>query len=155
MRDRMIGIAGKRRNRDEDELRKAIEESKKALAKERRDAEEREFQQALRLFEEEEVRRKPGGASNNPFPLVDPTPYATGLQPQFTTVQPQFTSVQPQFTSFNPYHQQAEQGAAQVLITQTSSRLLIIDEPWMASSAVAESNGWPQLSHPDQKSSDG
>jgi len=58
----------------------------------------------------------PGGASNNPFPLVDPTPYATGLQPQFTAVQPQFTSVQPQFTSFNPYQQQAEQEAVQVLI---------------------------------------
>lgn len=127
------GLAGKRPNRDEDELKKAIEESKKSLAQERRDAEERDFQHALKLSEEEEARRKqdvdnsnasalfddtqqlpsPGTASNNPFPLVDPTPYATGLQPQFTAVQPQFTSVQPQFTSFNPYQQQAEQEAAQ------------------------------------------
>jgi hypothetical protein len=51
--------------------------------------------------------------NNNPFPLLDPTPYAVGLQPQYT-VQQQYTSVQPQFTSFNPYQQQMEQEAAQV-----------------------------------------
>ncbi|PPQ90335.1 hypothetical protein CVT25_007737 [Psilocybe cyanescens] len=128
------GLAGKRPNRDEDELRQAIEESKKSLAQERLTAEERDLQQALKLSKEEEEKRKhdvessnaaalfddanqlpsPNAASNNPFPLIDPTPYAVGLQPQFT-MQPQFTSMQPQFTAFNPYQQQAqaEQEAAQ------------------------------------------
>ncbi|KAH9475031.1 Epsin-1 [Psilocybe cubensis] len=128
------GLAGKRPNRDEDELRRAIEESKKSLAQERLNAEERDLQQALKLSKEEEEKRKqevensnaaslfddsnqlppPNAVNNNPFPLVDPTPYAVGLQPQFT-IQPQFTSMQPQFTAFNPYQQQAqaEQEAAQ------------------------------------------
>ncbi|KAF8962876.1 hypothetical protein BDZ97DRAFT_1920207 [Flammula alnicola] len=122
------GLAGKRPNRDEDELRRAIEESKKSLAQDRLTAEERDLQQALKLSKEEEEKRKhdlessnaaalfddanqlppPNSAhSNNPFPLIDPTPYAVGLQPQYT-VQPQFTQMQPQFTAFNPYQQQAQ-----------------------------------------------
>ncbi|PPQ69921.1 hypothetical protein CVT26_013246 [Gymnopilus dilepis] len=131
-------LAGKRPNRDEDELRRAIEESKKSLERERLSAEDRDLQEALRLSKEEEEKRKkaledsnasalfddtnqlppPTSSSlTNPFPLIDPTPYATGLQPQFTAMplQPQFTTVpvQPQFTSFNPYQQQVEQEAAQ------------------------------------------
>ncbi|KAF8151565.1 hypothetical protein B0H34DRAFT_665053 [Crassisporium funariophilum] len=129
------GLAGKRPNRDEDELKKAIEASKKSLAQDRLTAEQRDLEQAIRMSKEEEEKRKqdvtdsnasalfddinqlptPSSAtSNNPFPLIDPTPYAVGLQPQYT-MQPQFTSMQPQFTSFNPYQQQAqaEQEAAQ------------------------------------------
>ncbi|KAG6916629.1 hypothetical protein DXG01_006125 [Tephrocybe rancida] len=125
-------LAGKRPNRDEDELRKAIEESKRSLAAEQQSAEERDLQRALKLSEEEEAKRKnqvedtnasalfddqnqlpAPNTQTNSFPFSDPTPYATGLQPQFTAVQPQFTQMQPQFTSFNPYQQQAEQEAAQ------------------------------------------
>ncbi|KAF8995545.1 hypothetical protein BDQ17DRAFT_1285025 [Cyathus striatus] len=127
------GTASRKKNNDEDELKKAIEESKRSLAQERLTAEERDLQEAIRLSKEEEERRKKDVANtnetslfddqaqaqspssahgNNPFPLIDPTPYAVGLQPQYT-VQQQFTSVQPQFTSFNPYQQQAEQEAAQ------------------------------------------
>ncbi|OJA07757.1 hypothetical protein AZE42_02998 [Rhizopogon vesiculosus] len=120
-------------NRDEDELRKAIEASKKSLAEEQsRKTEENDLAAAIRLSEEEEARRhkavedsnadalfddqaqisSPNGSnSNNPFPFTDPTPYATGLQPQ-PTFQPQYT-MQPQFTSFNPYQQQAQQEAMQ------------------------------------------
>ncbi|KAF7971863.1 hypothetical protein HWV62_19812 [Athelia sp. TMB] len=116
------------RDRDEDELRKAIEESKRSLAEEQArkgalTAEENDLQQAIRLSEEEEAKRRndvdSSNASalfddqahteqpnNNPFPFIDPTPYATGLQPQFT-------QMQPQFTSFNPYQQQAQQEAMQ------------------------------------------
>lgn len=126
-------------DRDEDELRKAIEASKKTLAEEQgRKAEEQDLATAIRLSEEEEAKRhkavedsnadalfddqaqisSPNGSnSNNPFPFIDPTPYATGLQPQPQmqpqyTVQPQYT-MQPQFTSFNPYQQQAQQEAMQ------------------------------------------
>jgi hypothetical protein len=120
------GTRGK--DRDEDELRKAIEESKRSLAEEQAKkgastAEERDLEKALRMSEEEEAKRRNAvddsnasalfddqnqleAPNNNPFPFIDPTPYATGLQPQFT-------QVQPQFTSFNPYQQQAQQEAMQ------------------------------------------
>ncbi|KAF8556674.1 hypothetical protein OG21DRAFT_1506273 [Imleria badia] len=119
-------------DRDDDELKRAIEASKQSLAEEQaRLAEENDLQRAIRLSEEEEAKRNkavedsnaaslfddqaqipsPANGSNNPFPFLDPTPYATGLQPQFT-VQPQYT-MQPQFTSFNPYQQQAQQEAMQ------------------------------------------
>jgi epsin len=116
------------KDRDEEELRKAIEESKRSLAEEQAKkgamtAEERDLQQALRLSEEEEAKRRSAvddsnasalfddhnqleEPTNNPFPFIDPTPYATGLQPQFT-------QLQPQFTAFNPYQQQAQQEAMQ------------------------------------------
>ncbi|EGN97248.1 hypothetical protein SERLA73DRAFT_161383 [Serpula lacrymans var. lacrymans S7.3] len=124
------GRRGQNQNKDEDELRRAIEESKRTLAEEQAKAgqmtaEERDLQQAIRLSEEEEAKRNKAvedsnasalfddqsngngnGNGNNPFPFVDPTPYATGLQPQFT-------QMQPQFTSFNPYQQQAQQEAMQ------------------------------------------
>ncbi|KIJ67318.1 hypothetical protein HYDPIDRAFT_108035 [Hydnomerulius pinastri MD-312] len=125
-------------DRDEDELRRAIEASKRSLAEEQaRQGEEQDLQRAIRLSEEEEAKRSkavedsnasalfddqaqlppPTNGSNNPFPFIDPTPYATGLQPQPQlqpqyTVQPQYT-MQPQFTSFNPYQQQAQQEAMQ------------------------------------------
>ncbi|KAJ3560303.1 hypothetical protein NP233_g10926 [Leucocoprinus birnbaumii] len=134
---RGAGGSGGRPKRDEEgDLRKAIEESKKTLLAEQQAAEERELQEAIKLSEQEEEARKhavedsnasalfddqqqlptPTNHSNNPFPFLDPTPYATGLQPQqpqYTSVHQQFTSVQPQFTSFNPYQQQMEQEAAQ------------------------------------------
>jgi epsin len=58
---------------------------------------------ASALFDDQNQLESP---NTNPFPFIDPTPYATGLQPQFT-------QVQPQFTSFNPYQQQAQQEAMQ------------------------------------------
>ncbi|KAG5652106.1 hypothetical protein H0H81_006279 [Sphagnurus paluster] len=123
-------LAGKRPNRDEEELKKAIEESKRSLALEQQTAEDRDLQRAIKLSEEEEAKRKNmvddsnaaalfddqnqlPPPTTNAFPFSDPTPYAVGLQPQFTQLQPQFTQLQPQFTSFNPYQQQAEQEAAQ------------------------------------------
>ena len=52
------GLAGKRPNRDEEELRKAIEESKKSLAQERVTAEQRDLERAIRMSQEEEDKRK-------------------------------------------------------------------------------------------------
>ncbi|KAG5722165.1 Epsin-3 [Termitomyces sp. T112] len=135
VRDVPVGqLAGKRPNRDEEELKRAIEESKRSLAAEQASAEERDLQRAIKLSEEEEEARQktkaedlntsalfddanqlpsPNANNTNGLHFSDPTPYATGLQPQFTAIQPQFTTLQPQFTSFNPYQQQAEQEAAQ------------------------------------------
>ncbi|KAM5535254.1 hypothetical protein V8D89_011060 [Ganoderma adspersum] len=122
-----------RENEDEENLRKAIEESKKsanALAT----AEDRDVQRAIELSKEEEERRKrlvalaergifddtdlvgmtaplidlDGPAQTNPI-----QPQFTSMQPQYTAVQPQYTSVQPQYTSYNPYLQQAQQEALQ------------------------------------------
>ncbi|KAF9070659.1 heme peroxidase [Rhodocollybia butyracea] len=115
-----------RSNRDEDDLRRAIEESKKSMAQDQITAEERDLQQAIKLSQEEEEKRNkavedsnasalfddhnqlvPANTqSNNPFPTMtnfsDPTAYTVGLQPQFT-------QIQPQFTAFNPYQQQMQQ----------------------------------------------
>ncbi|KAF9048095.1 ENTH-domain-containing protein [Hymenopellis radicata] len=147
---------GRRSNKDEDDLRKAIEESKRSLAKDQQTAEERDLQEALRLSREEEEKRKnavedsnaaalfddqnqlapPNQFNNNPFPTMsDPTPYTVGLQPQFTQqLQPQFTAMQPQFTSFNPYQQQAEQEAEYLRQQQQQQYLLqqqAANDEWM------------------------
>ncbi|KAG7087522.1 hypothetical protein E1B28_013481 [Marasmius oreades] len=114
---------------DEDDLRKAIEESKRTLVQEQLKAEERELQQAIKLSEEEEAKRSKAvedsnastlfdeqNQTTNTFPMTtlsDPTPYTVGLQPQYTQIQHQLTQLQPQFTSFNPYQQQMQQEAAQ------------------------------------------
>ncbi|KAI0357133.1 ENTH-domain-containing protein [Trametes cingulata] len=116
-------------NREDEDLRKALEESKRTaaeeLARQRLTAEERDLQQAIKLSEEEEARRakavqdanqsslfddaqQQAQQQNNPFPLVD-----TSFQSQSQFLQPQFTQIQPQFTSFNPYQQQAQQEAMQ------------------------------------------
>ncbi|KAI6001930.1 ENTH-domain-containing protein [Pisolithus albus] len=126
------------RTTDEDDLRRAIEASKRSLAEEQsRATEDRDLETAIRLSKEEEMKRNkavedsnaaalfddqaqipdPTSNSSNPFPFLDPSPYAAGLQPQPQlqpqfTIQPQYT-MQPQFTSFNPYQQQAQQEAMQ------------------------------------------
>lgn len=64
-------LNGKRPNRDEDELRKAIEESKRTLAAEQVSAEERDLQQAIRLSEEEEAKRKNAVEDTNASALFD------------------------------------------------------------------------------------
>ena len=64
-------LTGKRPNRDEDELRKAIEESKRTLAAERAAAEERELQAALRASKEEEDKRQKGVEDTNASALFD------------------------------------------------------------------------------------
>ncbi|KAL0577183.1 hypothetical protein V5O48_004822 [Marasmius crinis-equi] len=137
-RRRQRAVAGNGTSKDEDDLRRAIEESKKTLAQEQlKAAEERDLEQAIKLSEEEEAKRNkavedsnasalfddqnqiasPSTSqfSNNPFPMTmsDPTPYTVGLQPQFTSIQPQYTQIQPQFTSYNPFQQQMQQEAAQ------------------------------------------
>ncbi|EKM51338.1 uncharacterized protein PHACADRAFT_263382 [Phanerochaete carnosa HHB-10118-sp] len=121
--------------REDDDLRKAIEESKRSLVEEQArkgtlTAEERDLLHAIKLSEEEERKRNEAvdkaneralfdennqlinmtPTSINPFPLVD-----TGLQAQNTSafMQPQFTAVPTQYTSFNPYQQQAQQEALQ------------------------------------------
>ena len=61
----------KRPNRDEDELKKAIEESRRSLAKEQKDREDKEFEEALRLSKEEEEKRKKDVDNSNAASLFD------------------------------------------------------------------------------------
>jgi len=70
-RDRSNGQPSKKPARDEDELKKAIEESKRSLAKEQKDREDRELEEALRLSKEEEEKRKIDVASSNADALFD------------------------------------------------------------------------------------
>lgn len=67
------GLAGKRPNRDEEELRKAIEESKRTLAQDRVTAEQRDLEQAIRMSQEEEEQRKRQVADSNASSLFDDT----------------------------------------------------------------------------------
>jgi len=128
---------------EDEELRRAIEESKRSMERDRLNTEERDLQRALELSKEEEQKRAKAVADanlilfdeqgqpqppvqTNPFPLVDatlPLQYATtGIQPQYTAMpmQPQYTAMpmQPQYTSFNPFQQQAEQEMMQAMYMQ-------------------------------------
>ncbi|KAI0352211.1 ENTH-domain-containing protein [Trametes cingulata] len=130
--------AGRAQGADEDEeLRRAIEESKRTAAQARATAEDKDLERAIRLSQEEEEKRRQAlleaanaaalfdDSNQQPppiqtQPLIDatlPLQFApTGIPPQFTSVpalQPQFTALQPQYTSFNPYLQQAQQEALQ------------------------------------------
>ncbi|KAG8951492.1 hypothetical protein FRC04_006024 [Tulasnella sp. 424] len=113
----------KRKNKEQEDLEKALALSRQSLADETKragelTAEEQDLQKALRLSKEEEERRlkaiedsnsralfddgtQLAGSSaqnNNPFPLID-----TSLQnTQQTGLQPQYTA----FTGGNPYFQQ-------------------------------------------------
>ncbi|ETW76487.1 equilibrative nucleoside transporter protein [Heterobasidion irregulare TC 32-1] len=107
--------------KDEDELKRAIEESKKTLAEEQaRAGEDRDLAQAIRLSKEEEEKRNRAVVDSNGASLFDdhsnlnPNNNLLGDPSQFNTgLQAQYTSLQPQFTSFNPYQQQAQQEAMQ------------------------------------------
>jgi len=70
-RDKSNGLAGKRPNRDEDELRRAIEESKKSLAQEMLKKEQRELEAALKASEEEELARRKNLEDTNAKALFD------------------------------------------------------------------------------------
>ncbi|KAF8736955.1 hypothetical protein AX14_013688 [Amanita brunnescens Koide BX004] len=154
---------GRTAPRDDEDLQRAIEESKKLHAvDELREAEERDLQRAIKLSEEEEKRRReavdnsnaaslfdeqnqlnsPASSNDNAFPFTDPTPYAVGLQPQLTQVQPQFTAVQPQFTSFNPYQQQAEQEAAQAEYLRQQQAFLLQQQQAQHQAQQAQQEEW-------------
>lgn len=70
------GLNGVRPNRDEDELRKAIEESKRTLAAEQAKqghltAEEKDLMEAIKLSEEEEAKRNKAVEDSNSSALFD------------------------------------------------------------------------------------
>ncbi|KAN0137634.1 hypothetical protein V8E53_004685 [Lactarius tabidus] len=132
MRDRMLGqppeegddepapavprgdenIARRAKGATDDELRRAIEESKRTLAAEQaRGVEDADLARAIKLSEEEEARRKATLTDSGSL-FDDPSNNLIDLQGQNNGLQPQYT-VQPQLTAFNPYQQQAQQEAMQ------------------------------------------
>ena len=74
-RSRSAPGRGRRGNREDDDLQRALEESKRTLAeeqaRERMTAEERDLQQAIRLSEEEEARRNKSVQDANQSALFD------------------------------------------------------------------------------------
>jgi epsin len=150
-RRRSQSVPPARKRGEDDQLRRAIEESKRLAEQEAarngiKTAEERDLEKAIRLSKEDEDKRNKAVEDananslfddNNPtyvsvlytgsvrsrpcysspqqgFGLIDPSAYATGLQPQFT-------AIQPQFTAFNPYQQQMQQEAIQARLSSTWS----------------------------------
>ncbi|KAH9007855.1 ENTH-domain-containing protein [Lactarius deliciosus] len=131
MRDRMLGEpeqeegsneppvprgdenhARRARGAGDDELRRAIEESKRTLAAEQaRGVEDADLARAIKLSEEEEARRKATITDSGSL-FDEPSNNLIDLQGQNNGLQPQFT-MQPQLTAFNPYQQQAQQEAMQ------------------------------------------
>lgn len=112
----MLG-APKSKPKEDDEMRRAIEESKRSLASEqRRQGEERDLAKAIALSEQEEAARKRalqegGGLFDDQAGPSNTNANAGGdLLIDFNPPQQQ---LQPQFTSFNPYLQQAQQQAQQ------------------------------------------
>ncbi|KAI0674006.1 hypothetical protein C8Q78DRAFT_969052 [Trametes maxima] len=118
---------GASREEDDEELRRAIEESKRTAEQERATAEDKDLERAIRLSQEEEEQRKLSlieqqnaaalfDDTNQQPPPVQTQPLIDAslpLQYAVTGVQPQFTALQPQYTSFNPYLQQVQQEAMQ------------------------------------------
>ncbi|KAI0937491.1 hypothetical protein AcV5_005392 [Taiwanofungus camphoratus] len=121
----------RRPKKEDEELLRAIEESKRIAAQDKANAEERDLQRAIQLSKEEEEKRAraladaslilfdnqnqiqaPLTSQNN---LVDAT---LPLQIASTGMQPQFTAMAPQFTSFNPFQQQTQQEIMQAQYMQ-------------------------------------
>ncbi|GBE77225.1 ENTH-domain-containing protein [Sparassis crispa] len=112
-------VAGHRHKEDED-LHRALEESKRSVAQERATAEEKDIQRAIKLSQAEEERMAKALAGANSAALFDvqnqlpptvegqlidaslPLQYTSNVQPQYTAFQPQMTSLQPQYTSLQP-----------------------------------------------------
>ncbi|KAF8674499.1 ENTH protein [Rhizoctonia solani] len=115
----MLG-ASRSKTKEDDEMRRAIEASKRTLVDEqRRQGEERDLAKAIALSEQEEAARKralqDGGAlfDDQAGPSSSANANAGGdLLIDFNAA-PQQQQLQPQFTSFNPYLQQAQQQAMQ------------------------------------------
>jgi hypothetical protein len=70
-RESLNGRQSKKPNRDEDELKRAIEESKRSLANEQKDREDKELEEALRLSKDEEEKRKKEVENSNASALFD------------------------------------------------------------------------------------
>ncbi|KAL6303978.1 hypothetical protein BKA93DRAFT_817815 [Sparassis latifolia] len=152
-------VAGHRHKEDED-LHRALEESKRSVAQERATAEEKDIQRAIKLSQAEEERMAKALAGANSAALFDvqnqlpPTPQYTSLQPQFTSVQPQFTamqpqftSIQPQFSSFNPWQQQAQEEAMQVeWILQQQAQAQ--QEEWLRQQQLLQQQQQPLVAQP-------
>uniref|UniRef100_A0A0W0FPK3 ENTH domain-containing protein n=1 Tax=Moniliophthora roreri TaxID=221103 RepID=A0A0W0FPK3_MONRR len=122
-----------RKNKEDEDLQRAIEESMKS-GQGQMTQEEKDLQRAIELSQEDEAKRSKSiddaNASATESALFDdsnqlpppnvqlqfnnnPFPMDGSLQPQFTQMQPQFAQMQmqPQFTSFNPYQQQMQEAA--------------------------------------------
>ncbi|THH17995.1 hypothetical protein EW146_g2933 [Bondarzewia mesenterica] len=128
MHDRMLGRPsreGRGEGDDSEDMRRALEASRRGKDNKGKTNEEKDMERALKLSVEEEKERKRRLAekgmedalfddsqqidsnslidtsiSNSPAQQLQPQ--YTQLQPQFTQLQPQYTQLQPQFTQLQP-----------------------------------------------------
>ncbi|CAE6481902.1 unnamed protein product [Rhizoctonia solani] len=146
----MLG-APRSKTKKDDEMRRAIEASKRSLADEqRRQGEEQDLAKAIALSEQEEAARKralQGGGS-----LFDdqagPGPSTNGssggdLLIDFNAAPPQ-QPLQPQFTSFNPYSQLAQQQAMQDQYLRQQAEWEAMQQAQAQAQAHAQQEAWQQ-----------
>lgn len=146
------------KTKEDDEMRRAIEESKRSLADEqRRLGEERDLAKAIALSEQEEAARKQalqgGGALFDD--QAGPGPSTNGnaggdLLIDFNAAPPQ-QQLQPQFTSFNPYLQQAQQQAMQEQYLRQQAEWEAMQQAQAQAQAQAQQDAWMQQQQQQQQ----
>ncbi|KDN45452.1 ENTH-domain-containing protein [Tilletiaria anomala UBC 951] len=167
----------RRRAREDEELSKAIEESKR-MAREneeriRREAkDEEELEQALKLSREEEDKRIKELEEKNKNALFDdsiniegPNAYTNGSQQVDMWGNPLVNlndgfanaALQPQYTSFNPYMQQPQQTGYNPFLQQQMQQQAAMQQQWELQQAaqqyqqlMMQQTAQPQQQHPQQ-----
>ncbi|KAH7333946.1 hypothetical protein B0J17DRAFT_674788 [Rhizoctonia solani] len=141
----MLGASRSKGGKEDDEIRRAIEASKRSLADEqRRQGEEMDLAKALALSEQEEAERKralqSGGTlfDDQAGPSTNANPGGDLLIDFNATPQQQ---LQPQFTSFNPYSQLAQQQAMQDQYLRQQAEWEAMQQ---AQQAQAQQDAWQQ-----------
>ncbi|CAE6479061.1 unnamed protein product [Rhizoctonia solani] len=139
------------KNKEDDEIRRAIEASKRSLADEqRRLGEEQDIAKAIALSEKEDAERKralqAGGSLFDD--QAGPGPSTNGnsggdLLIDFNAAPPQ-QPLQPQFTSFNPYSQLAQQQAMQDQYLRQQAEWEAMQQAQAQAQAQAQQEAWQQ-----------
>ncbi|CAE6477805.1 unnamed protein product [Rhizoctonia solani] len=147
----MLG-APRSKTKEDDEMRRAIEASKRSLADdERRKGEENDLAKAIALSEKEEAERKralqAGGSlfddQAGPGPSTNGANSGGDLLIDFNAASPQ-QPLQPQFTSFNPYSQLAQQQAMQDQYLRQQAEWEAMQQAQAQAQAQAQQEAWQQ-----------
>ncbi|CAE7163423.1 unnamed protein product [Rhizoctonia solani] len=146
----MLG-ASRSKTKEDDDMKRAIEASKRSLADDaRRQGEELELAKAIALSEQEEAERKRAlQASGSLFDdQAGPGPSTNGnsggdLLIDFNAAPPQ-QPLQPQFTSFNPYSQLAQQQAMQDQYLRQQAEWEAMQQAQAQAQAQAQQDAWQQ-----------
>ncbi|QRV95694.1 epsin amino-terminal-like (ENTH) domain protein [Ceratobasidium sp. AG-Ba] len=142
----MLGPSRGNPSREDDEMRRAIEASKRSLADEkRRQGEEQDLAKALALSEADEAARKralqdSGGLFDNQAENAAPANPGGDLLIDFNAAPQQ--QLQPQFTSFNPYLQQTQQQAMQEQYLRQQAEWEAMQQAQLQAQQQAQQEEW-------------